>query len=139
MDSTTIPSSAVVAAAFVLTYSVICLSLGIILVLVLHYSKEKFSCKPTASSLTGYTYVNHRSDVFLFAMSTTCSTLFNMIQQINYLANWHRLREEQYEASLAAYNKPSLALGPLSKGFNEVLFWIVLYFYNVDSMLMLFW
>lgn len=40
----TIPSSAVVAASFVLSYSFICLGCGILLVVVLHLSREKFSC-----------------------------------------------------------------------------------------------
>lgn len=79
------------------------------------------------------------SDITLLAISTTCSTIVNLIQQSNYLAHWHELRVQRHEVSLAAYNNPALALGPLSRGFNEVLFWVVLYFYNVDSMLIMFW
>lgn len=87
-----------------------------------------------------YASATHGStDVLLFAISTTCSTIVNIIQQINYMVNWEHLRVQQWEASIAAYNSPFLAFGPLSRGFNEILFWIVLYFYNVDAMLMLFW
>jgi len=75
----------------------------------------------------------------LFAISTTFSTIFNIIEHVYYLANWHELRIAQYETTIAIYNKPGLAVGPLSRGTNAVLFWIVLCLYNVDAMLLLFW
>jgi hypothetical protein len=55
------------------------------------------------------------------------------------MANWHDLRIQQYEQSIIVKGNPALALGPLSRGFNAVLFWTILYFYNVDSITMLFW
>ncbi|KAH0334252.1 oligopeptide transporter-like protein, partial [Aureobasidium melanogenum] len=63
----------------------------------------------------------------------------SIIQQCNYIANWHDLRIQQYEQSIIVKGNPALALGPLSRGFNAVLFWTILYFYNVDSITMLFW
>lgn len=80
-----------------------------------------------------------REDVVIFALATTCTTVVSIIQQCNYIANWHTLRVEQYEQSVIIRGNPALALGPLSRGFNAVLFWIILYFYNVDSVTMLFW
>ncbi|GAB7353428.1 hypothetical protein MBLNU459_g3898t1 [Dothideomycetes sp. NU459] len=59
-------------------------------------------------------------------------------QVVEYLEK-ARCAEDQWETSLAAHSRPSLAFGPLSHGFNRILFWMVLYFYNVDAMLMLFW
>jgi len=55
------------------------------------------------------------------------------------MVNWHDLRIQQYEQSIIVKGNPALALGPLSRGFNAVLFWTILYFYNVDSITMLFW
>ncbi|KAG9854753.1 oligopeptide transporter-like protein, partial [Aureobasidium melanogenum] len=78
-------------------------------------------------------------DVTLFALATTCTTIVSIIQQCNYIANWHDLRVQQYEQSIIVKGNPALALGPLSRGFNAVLFWTILYFYNVDSITMLFW
>ncbi|KAG9755396.1 hypothetical protein KCU73_g5436, partial [Aureobasidium melanogenum] len=115
------PHAVLAAAIPVLIYSFFCLSLGVLLVAVLHKTRD------------GFNYVT------LFALATTCTTIVSIIQQCNYIANWHDLRIQQYEQSIIVKGNPALALGPLSRGFNAVLFWTILYFYNVDSITMLFW
>ncbi|KEQ99958.1 hypothetical protein AUEXF2481DRAFT_206359 [Aureobasidium subglaciale EXF-2481] len=115
------PHEVLAAAIPVLIYSFVCLSLGVLLVTVLQKTRD------------GFNYVT------LFALATTCTTIVSIIQQCNYIANWHDLRVQQYEQSITVKGNPALALGPLSKGFNAVLFWTILYFYNVDSVTMLFW
>ncbi|KAI4758574.1 hypothetical protein E4T52_09268 [Aureobasidium sp. EXF-3400] len=115
------PHAVLAAAIPVLIYSFFCLSLGVLLVTVLHRTRD------------GFNYVT------LFALATTCTTIVSIIQQCNYMANWHDLRIQQYEQSIIVKGNPALALGPLSRGFNAVLFWTILYFYNVDSITMLFW
>ncbi|THY31744.1 hypothetical protein D6D00_02094 [Aureobasidium pullulans] len=115
------PHEVLAAAIPVLIYSFFCLSLGVLLVTVLHRTRD------------GFNYV------ILFALATTCTTIVSIVQQCNYIANWHDLRIQQYEQSIIVKGNPALALGPLSRGFNAVLFWTILYFYNVDSVTMLFW
>jgi hypothetical protein len=131
------PHAVLAAAIPVLIYSFFCLFLGVLLVTVLHRTRDGFNCKsiPVCSS----TLADHLKDVTLFALSTTCTTIVSIIQHCNYMANWHDLRIQQYEQSIIVKGNPALALGPLSRGFNAVLFWTILYFYNVDSITMLFW
>lgn len=78
-------------------------------------------------------------DVLLFAISTTLSTLCATIQQILTLATWHESRIQQWEASVAAHKNPALRFGPRSRGGYAVLYWIQVYLYNVDALVMLFW
>jgi hypothetical protein len=131
------PHEVLAAAIPVLIYSFFCLSLGVLLVTVLHRTRDGFNCKSILGcSLTS---ADHLEDVTLFALATTCTTIVSIIQQCNYMANWHDLRIQQYEQSIIVKGNPALALGPLSRGFNAVLFWTILYFYNVDSITMLFW
>ena len=131
------PHAVLATAIPVLTYSFFCLSLGVLLVIVLHKTRDGFNCE----SIIAYssTFADHLEDVTLFALATTCTTIVSIIQQCNYMANWHDLRIQQYEQSIIVKGNPALALGPLSRGFNAVLFWTILYFYNVDSITMLFW
>ena len=131
------PHAVLATAIPVLIYSFFCLSLGVLLVAVLHRTRDGFNCEsiPTSSSISA----DHLQDVTLFALATTCTTIVSIIQQCNYMANWHDLRIQQYEQSIIVKGNPALALGPLSRGFNAVLFWTILYFYNVDSITMLFW
>ncbi|KAF4551303.1 Hypothetical protein D9617_14g077600 [Elsinoe fawcettii] len=79
------------------------------------------------------------ADVLLFGISTTCSSTISIIQQAYYMADWARSRQEAFEASVAAARNPALALGPLSRGFSSVTYWIQVFFFNVDALLMLFW
>jgi len=44
-----------------------------------------------------------------------------------------------YEASMLAYDWPQLSFGPLSLGFEAVLYWLLFYIYNVQGLLFLFW
>jgi hypothetical protein len=128
----------VLAAAIpVLMYSFFCLCLGILLVTILHRTRDGFNCESILAR--SFTLADLLKDVTLFALATTCTTIVSIIQQCNYMANWHDLRIQQYEQSIIVKGNPALALGPLSRGFNAVLFWTILYFYNVDSITMLFW
>lgn len=99
---------------------------GKVLLSVLHFSDQKSIC-----SLS--------TDVLLFSISTTLTAIVAVIQQCYNIANWRNLRIAQYEASVAAYKNPDLALGPLSTGFSAGLFWTQLYLYNVDGLLIMFW
>jgi hypothetical protein len=118
-------------------YSFFCLCLGILLVTILHRTRDGFNCESILAR--SFTLADLLKDVTLFALATTCTTIVSIIQQCNYMANWHDLRIQQYEQSIIVKGNPALALGPLSRGFNAVLFWTILYFYNVDSITMLFW
>ncbi|KAI4730443.1 hypothetical protein E4T49_01755 [Aureobasidium sp. EXF-10728] len=131
------PDAVLAAAIPVLVYSFFCLSLGVLLVTVLHRTRDGFNCKIVLAFSSAF--ANLLLDVTLFALATTCTTITSIIQQCNYIANWHDLRVQQYEQSIIVKGNPALALGPLSRGFNAVLFWTILYFYNVDSVTMLFW
>jgi hypothetical protein len=131
------PHAVLAAAIPVLMYSFFCLCLGILLVTILHRTRDGFNCESIIAFSS--TLADHQKDVTLFALATTCTTIVSIIQQCNYMANWHDLRIQQYEQSIIAKGNPALALGPLSRGFNAVLFWTILYFYNVDSITMLFW
>lgn len=131
------PHAVLAAAIPVLCYSFFCLFLGFLLVTVLFKTRDGFNCELLLSLSS--TSANPSKDVTLFALATTCTTIVSIIQQCNYIANWHDLRIQQYEQSLIVKGNPALALGPLSRGFNAVLFWTILYFYNVDSITMLFW
>ena len=131
------PHAVLVAAIPVLLYSFFCLSLGFLLVTVLFKTRDGFNCELLLCLSS--TSANPLKDVTLFALATTCTTIVSIIQQCNYIANWHDLRIQQYEQSVIVKGNPALALGPLSRGFNAVLFWTILYFYNVDSITMLFW
>jgi hypothetical protein len=131
------PHAVLAATIPVLMYSFFCLFLGILLVTVLHRTRDGFNCESILAFSS--TLADHLEDVTLFALATTCTTIVSIIQQCNYMANWHDLRIQQYEQSIIVKGNPALALGPLSRGFNAVLFWTILYFYNVDSITMLFW
>lgn len=131
------PHAVLAAAIPVLTYSFFCLSLGVLLVIVLHRTRDGFNCESIVANSSSF--ADQVADVTLFALATTCTTVVSIIQQCNYMANWHDLRVQQYEQSVIVKGNPALALGPLSRGFNAVLFWTILYFYNVDSITMLFW
>lgn len=78
-------------------------------------------------------------DVLLLSGTTIATAFVAVIQQVNNIIHWHDLRIAKYEASIASYENPALALGPMSYGFNAGLFWTELYLFNVVGLLVLFW
>ena len=78
-------------------------------------------------------------DVLLIAFSTTLTAIASLVQQCECIVRWHALRIDQYKVLIVVHESPALALGPLSTGFTAGLFWIQLYLYNVDALLVFFW
>ncbi|PNS19276.1 hypothetical protein CAC42_2453 [Sphaceloma murrayae] len=115
------PPAALPAAACVLAYSIICWTCGLLLITTLILNKERWSY------------------VLLFAITTTCSSTVSIVQQCYYLTDWSTGRLAAFRASVAAAKNPALALGPLSRGFGSVTYWVQVFFFNVDALLMLFW
>ncbi|KAG9789075.1 oligopeptide transporter-like protein, partial [Aureobasidium melanogenum] len=115
------------------------------------YNTPSFTMARTIGGLVNWYWRNWRKEsetpiIILASGLILGEGLFSIVnlglaslQQCNYIANWHDLRIQQYEQSIIVKGNPALALGPLSRGFNAVLFWTILYFYNVDSITMLFW
>ncbi|GAB7339506.1 hypothetical protein MBLNU457_6124t2 [Dothideomycetes sp. NU457] len=78
-------------------------------------------------------------DVWFIAFAALLSTLNALLQQAYYIARWQEVMIDTYESSMLAYQWPQLSLGPLSSGFEAVLYWLLFYIYNVQGLLFLFW
>lgn len=72
-------------------------------------------------------------DVSLMALTVCCSTTASIIQQFWYVAHWRHDRISEYQQAKIGVEKPTLAIGPLTRGPSLVLFWIQMYCYNVLS------
>lgn len=77
--------------------------------------------------------------MWLIAVASLLNTLDALCQEAYFIAQWQRVMIETYQASVLAYEWPQLSLGPLSFGFEAVLYWLLFYIYNVQGLLFLFW
>jgi len=75
----------------------------------------------------------------LLAVAALLNCTNTLLQEIHYIACWRKVMIGIYEASKVAYEHPQLSFGPVSIGFDAVLYWIIFYIYNVQGLLFLFW
>ncbi|EJT74721.1 hypothetical protein GGTG_08559 [Gaeumannomyces tritici R3-111a-1] len=105
----------------VLVYSFICLSAGLLMIVLVWARQERTS------------YVACLS--FLTSISTTAS----IIQQFHTIVDWENIAMAKFDRVLADPRNPELSISGASVGVDLVLFYIQYYSYNAMAMMTLFW
>ncbi|KAF2157000.1 hypothetical protein K461DRAFT_317168 [Myriangium duriaei CBS 260.36] len=115
------PHQAVPAAVGIILVSFISLVGG--LILIYHLSQNEGR----------YTYVS------LFTFSSTVMTAVAIMQEFNYLTRWRSEQVNTWRTAVRAVEHPYLAVGPQSKGFAPVLYWIQIFLSLSSALLVTFW
>ncbi|KAK4579852.1 hypothetical protein LTR86_000053 [Recurvomyces mirabilis] len=118
---TTLPPHARVASILVILYSVVCLASSALLSCVLWSNGER----------TTY--------LLLIAIASCGSTTASIVQQIYYACQWRTIVEVAFEQAKLSIDKPGIALGPLSTGFNLALYLIQFTIYSIIAVLIFCW
>ncbi|KAL8372138.1 hypothetical protein RB595_001775 [Gaeumannomyces hyphopodioides] len=108
-------------AVSVLVYSFVCLSAGLLMIVLVWAQQERTS------------YVACLS--FLTSISTTAS----IIQQFHTIVDWRDIAMAKFNRVLADPRNPELSISGASGGVDLVLFYIQYYSYNAMAMMTLFW
>lgn len=75
----------------------------------------------------------------MLALSCSVGTTSQIIEQLNYILHWKDARIVAWHIAKEALAEPGLGLGPMQRGLSRVTYYIQLWSYNADALVVSLW